>query len=33
MKPDNGKIDFPEERSIDNGEWKESAKFQYKRGE
>lgn len=30
MKPNNGKIDFLEERSVDNGEWKESARFQYK---
>jgi hypothetical protein len=29
IKPDNGKINFLEERSVDNGEWKESAKFQY----
>ena len=30
MKPNNGKIDFLEERSVDNGDWKESARFQYK---
>jgi hypothetical protein len=30
MKPNNGKIDFLEERSVDNGEWKEIARFQYK---
>ena len=30
IKPNNGKVDFLEERSVDNGEWKESAKFQYK---
>jgi hypothetical protein len=30
MKPNNGKIDFLEERSIDNGEWKESTRFHYK---
>jgi hypothetical protein len=30
MKPNNGKVDFLEERSVDNGEWKESARFQYK---
>lgn len=30
MKPNNGKVDFLEERSVDNGDWKESAKFQYK---
>jgi hypothetical protein len=30
IRPDNGKIHFLEERSVDNGEWKESAKFQYK---
>jgi hypothetical protein len=30
MKPNNGNVDFLEERSVNNGEWKESAKFQYK---
>lgn len=30
MKPTNGKIDFLEEKSIDNSPWKESARFQYK---
>lgn len=30
MKPNSGKIDFLEERSVDNGEWKETARFQYK---
>lgn len=30
IKPSNGKLDFFEERSVGNGEWKESAKFQYK---
>ena len=30
MKPTNGKIDFLEEKSIDNNPWKESARFQYK---
>jgi hypothetical protein len=30
MKPNKEKIDFLEERSVDNGEWKESARFQYK---
>lgn len=30
MKPSKEKIDFLEERSVDNGEWKESARFQYK---
>lgn len=30
MKPNNDKIDFIEERSINNGEWKETANFQYK---
>ncbi|PKQ44727.1 hypothetical protein [Confluentibacter flavum] len=30
MKPNQGMIDFFEERSINNGEWKEIAKFQYK---
>lgn len=30
MKPNSGKIDFLEERSVDNGEWKEIARFQYK---
>ena len=31
MKPVNGNMDFLEEKSVDGGEWKESAKFQYKR--
>jgi hypothetical protein len=31
MRPTAGKIDFLEESSTDNGAWKESAKFQYKR--
>ncbi len=30
MKPNKERIDFLEERSVDNGEWKESARFQYK---
>ena len=31
IKPNNGKVvDFLEERSVDNGDWKESARFQYK---
>jgi hypothetical protein len=30
MKPSASRIDFLEESSIDNGPWKESAKFQYK---
>ena len=30
MIPSAGKVDFLEESSIDNGAWKESAKFQYK---
>ena len=30
IKPINGNVDFLEERSVDNGEWKETAKFQYK---
>lgn len=30
MKPDNGRIDFLEERSVDNQEWTEIARFQYK---
>jgi len=29
MKPNNGNIDFMEERSVDHGEWKVSAQFQY----
>jgi len=31
IKPNNGKLDFLEELSIDSGDWKESAKYQYKR--
>lgn len=30
LKPDSGKIDFFEERSVNNGDWKEHARFQYK---
>jgi hypothetical protein len=30
LKPNNGNVDFLEERSIDNGDWQESARFQYK---
>lgn len=30
MKPNNGKIDFREEHSVDNGPWEEKANFQYK---
>lgn len=30
MKPNNGNIDFLEERSINSDEWKENARFQYK---
>ncbi len=30
LKPNQDKIDFREERSINNGEWKETANFQYK---
>lgn len=30
MKPNQGRIDFLEERSVDNGDWKEVARFQYK---
>jgi len=30
LKPNQGKVDFLEERSINNGEWKEVANFQYK---
>lgn len=30
LKPNNGRIDFLEERSVDGSDWIESARFQYK---
>lgn len=30
LKPNGGRIDFLEEQSVDNGDWKERARFQYK---
>jgi hypothetical protein len=33
MKPNADKIDFLEEHSVNNGDWKEAARFQYKPAE